>query len=167
MYNQLGKDEIVISMLLFIFAIIYRTSEECQPNIIPIEIVLLILLISTSYLFFNRIVKLLINYMKNKDNFYDASAFIQSTKYIPAGKGSYICYFIKYEDKSHNFHIKELHSFFSIKNLKIGDEIKIKVDHNNPDNIILPFSDLAIAIIMGIIGIIFESILISVYICTH
>ena len=122
-------------------------------------------MICTAYLCFNRVVKLLVN--RNKNNFYCTSAVIQSTKYVHAGKGSYICYVIKYEDESNNPHIKELRNFFSIKSLDVGDEIKIKIDQNDSNNIILPFSDLAIAIIMCVIGIVFETFLIVIYVCAH
>lgn len=166
MYNKLGKDEIIVSVLLFIFAIVYRILEDYKVNMIPPELALLVLIICTAYLCFNRGVKFMINQITNKNNFYCTSAFIRSTKFIQAGRGSYICYLIEYEDESHNTHVKELHNFFSIKNLKIGDKIKINVNRNDPDNIIVAFSDFIIAIIMCVIGIIFESVLIAVYIFT-
>ena len=93
-YNKLGKDEIIVSISLFIFALVYRILEDYQVNMIPSDLALLVLMICTAYLCFNRVVKLLIN--RNKNNFYCTSAVIQSTKYIPAGRGSYICYVIKY-----------------------------------------------------------------------
>ena len=164
-YNKLGKDEIIVSISLFIFALVYRILEDYQVNMIPSGLALLVLMICTAYLCFNRVVKLLIN--RNKNNFYCTSAVIQSTKYIPAGRGSYICYVIKYEDESRNTHIKELHNFYSIKSLKVGDEIKINIDKNNPDDITEPFSNFMIAIITCVIGIVFEFILIVMYICAH
>ncbi len=167
MHHELSKDEIIVSVLLFTFAIFYRISEDHQANVISHELALLIFMICTAFLCFNRIVKLLINRVTNRNNFYCTSAFIQYTKFIPSGKGSYICYIIRYQDESHNIHEKELHSFFSIRNIKIGDEIKINVDRNNPDNIIVVLSDFMIAIIMCVIGIIFESILIAVYMYAH
>ncbi len=165
MYNKLGKDEIIVSISLFIFLLVYRISEDYQANTLPPEFALLVLMIGTAYLCFNRVVKLLIN--RNKNNFYCASAVIQSTKLVHAGKGGYICHVIKYEDESNNPHTKELHNFFSIKSLDVGDEIKIKIDENDSNNIILPFSDLAIAIIMCVIGIVFETFLIVIYVCAH
>lgn len=165
MYNKLGKDEIIVSISLFIFLLGYCISEDYQANTFPPEFALLVLMICTAYLCFNRVVKLLIN--RNKNNFYCTSAVIQSTKFVHAGKGSYICYVIKYEDESNNPHIKELHNFFSIKSLDVGDEIKIKIDQNDSNNIILPFSDLAIAIIMCVIGIVFETFLIVICVCAH
>ena len=165
MYNKLGKDEIIVSISLFIFLLGYGISEDYQANTLPPEFALLVLMICTAYLCFNRVVKLLVN--RNKNNFYCTSAVIQSTKFVHAGKGGYICYVIKYEDESNNPHIKELYNFFSIKNLDVGDEIKIKIDQNDSNNIILPFSDLAIAIIMCVIGIVFETFLIVIYVCAH
>ena len=165
MYNKLGKDEIIVSILLFIFVLVYRILEDYQVNMIPSDLALLVLMTCTAYLCFNRVVKLLVN--RNKNNFYCTSAVIQSTKYIPAGRGSYICYVIKYEDESRNTHIKELHNFYSIKSLKVGDEIKINIDKNNPNDITETFSNFMIAIITCAMGIIFEIILIVVYICAH
>jgi len=164
-YNKLGKDEIIVSILLFIFVLVYRILEDYQVNMIPSDLALLVLMTCTAYLCFNRVVKLLVN--RNKNNFYCTSAVIQSTKYIPAGRGSYICYVIKYEDESRNTHIKELHNFYSIKSLKVGDEIKINIDKNNPNDITETFSNFMIAIITCAMGIIFEIILIVVYICAH
>ena len=165
MYNKLGKDEIIVSISLFIFVLVYRILEDYQVNMISSDLALLVLMLCTAYLCFNRVVKLLIN--RTKNNFYCTSAVIQSTKYIPAGRGSYICYVIKYEDESRNTHIKELHNFYSIKSLKVGDEIKINIDKNNPDDITEPFSNFMIAIITCVIGIVFEFILIVMYICAH
>ena len=50
-----------------------------------------------------------------------------------------------------------------MKKWEIGDKIKIKVSKNNSDTILIIFSDIALAIIMSIMGIIFEVILITVY----
>lgn len=165
MYKKLGKGEIIVSVLLYVFALVYSILEDYQVNIIPFELALLVFMICIAYLFFNRVVKLLVN--RNKNDFYCTSAFIQSTKFIQAGNGSYICYIIKYEDESHNTHIEELHNFFSIKSLNVGDEVKINIDKNDPNNIIVAFSDFMIAIITCVIGIVLEMILIVVYICAH
>ncbi len=165
MYHKLGKDEIIVSISLFTFALVYRILEDYQVNMIPSDLALLVLMTCTAYLCFNRVVKLLVN--RKKNNFYCTSAVIQSTKYVPAGRGSYICYVIQYEDKIRNTHFKELHSVFSIKSLKVGDEIKINVDQNDPNNVIVAFSDFVIAIIMCVMGIVFETILIVVYVCAH
>lgn len=164
-YQKLSKSEIIVSLLLFLFWLVYSILEDYQVNLISSDFAFLVWMISIAYLFFNRIVKLLVN--QNKNNFYCTFAFIQSTKFIQAGKGSYLSYVIKYEDGNSNIHVKELHGFFSVKNLIPGDKIKINVDKNNPNNIVVAYSDLMIAIIMCVMGIVFESILIVVYICAH
>lgn len=140
-------------------ALMYRISEDYKIDIIPLEIVLIISMISAAYLCFNRVIKLLIDVAINKNNFYDTVFTIQDIH-----KGEYEFYIVKYNDADNNPHIKEIHSSFSIKKWKIGDEIKIKVSNINPDTIIIVFSDTAMAVIMSILGIIFETILFTVYI---
>ena len=100
-------------------------------------------------------------------SFYSTYAYIQSTKFIYAGKGSYLSYVIKYEDENSNTHIKELDGFFTIRNLIAGDKIKININKNNPNNITVAYSDLIVAIILCVIGIVFESIIIVVYVLAH
>ncbi len=164
-YQKLGKCEIIVSLLLFIFLLVYSILENYQVNLISSDFVLLVWMISIAYLFFNRIVKLLVN--RNKNNFYSTYAYIQSTKFIYAGKGSYLSYVIKYEDENSNTHIKELDGFFTIRNLIAGDKIKININKNNPNNITVAYSDLIVAIILCVIGIVFESIIIVVYVLAH
>ncbi|MCI6561721.1 MAG: hypothetical protein MR434_10045, partial [Ruminococcus sp.] len=75
-YQKLGKCEIIVSLLLFIFWLVYSILEKYQVNLISSDFVLLVWMISIAYLFFNRIVKLLVN--RNKNNFYSTYAYIQS-----------------------------------------------------------------------------------------
>ena len=164
-YHKLSKGEIIVSLLLFIFWIVYSILEDYQVNLISYDFIFLVWMISIAYLFFNRIVKLLVN--RNKYNFYCTSAFIQSTKFISTGRGGYLSYVIKYEDKNNNTYTKELQDFFSIKNLIPGDKIKINIDRDNPNNIVVAYSDFIIAIIMCVMGIVFESIIIAVYVGVH
>lgn len=110
----------------------------------------------------NRIVKLI--FKRKKDDFYCTTALIQTLKFKGAGRAGYVCYVIDYEDENNNLHTKELHTFCSIKSLKPGDKIKINVDRNNPDNIIVVDSDLLIAITICAAGIAFESFIIISYI---
>ena len=51
-----------------------------------------------------------------------------------------------------------------MKKWKIGDKLNIRVNRNDPDKIIIDFSDLGIAIIMCVVGIVFEIILFGIYV---
>ena len=162
MYKDFGKDELFSMFFPCISAILYRISENYKINIISLEIVLIISMISAAYLCFNRVIKLLIDVGINKNNFYDTVFTIQDIR-----KGEYKFYIVKYDDADNNPHIEEIHTSFSIKKWKIGDEIKIKVSTIDPDTIVIVFSDIAMAVIMSIMGIIFETILIIAYIHAH
>ena len=111
-----------------------------------------------------EIIKIRKYFKRKKDDFYCTSALIQTLKFKGAGRAGYVCYVIDYEDENNNLHTKELHTFCSIKSLKPGDKIKINVDRNNPDNIIVVDSDLLIAITICAAGIAFESSIIISYI---
>ncbi|MBE6860088.1 MAG: hypothetical protein E7499_02175 [Ruminococcus sp.] len=161
MYN-VSKDEIIVTILLCIFMFVNLISKDYQVDILSNELSLLVLVVASSYLFFNRIVKLI--FKRKKNDFYCTTALIQTLKFKGAGRAGYVCYVIDYEDENNNLHTKELHTFCSIKSLKPGDKIKINVDRNNPDNIIVVDSDLLIAITICAAGIAFESFIIISYI---
>ena len=167
MYKDFGKDELFSMFFPCISAILYRISENYKINIISFKIVLIISMISAAYLCFNRVIKLMIDVAINKNNFYDTVFTIQDIRYKQVRNGRYEVYIVKYNDADNNAHIKEIHSSFSIKKWKIGDEIKIKVSTIDPDTIVIVFSDIAMAVIMSIMGIIFETILIIAYIHAH
>ena len=52
MYNKLGKDEIIVSISLFIFVLVYRILEDYQVNMISSDLALLVLMLCTAYLCF-------------------------------------------------------------------------------------------------------------------
>ncbi|MDE5584282.1 MAG: hypothetical protein K2J08_11345 [Ruminococcus sp.] len=101
----------------------------------------------------------------NHDNFYRTVCTIKDIKHMPVGKGFYPVYIVHYTDFDKNHHIKEIHSSFSVKKWKTGEQLNIRVNRNNPDKIIIDFSDLSLAVIMSIMGIIFAIILFEIY--TH
>ena len=113
----------------------------------------------------NRTIKMLINLIRNYRNIYGTEFIVKEIMYKPAGRTSYPVYIAEYTDRDNKSHTKEIHSSFSIKKWKKGDIIKIKVDSEDPENIIIPFSDFSMAVIMSVIGIALEIVLVSIY--TH
>lgn len=162
MHNDFGKDEKFIIIFTLIFGIIYRLFDKYK--FISGKTAMLILMISAGYLFFNRQIKLLLDMIMNPNGFYRTICTIQDIEYRKVRRGSYPVYIAHYTDHDNQRHIKEIHSSFSVKKWKIGDQISIRVNRNDPDKIIIDLSDLGLAIIMSIIGIIFEFILFEIYI---
>lgn len=167
MYKEFTNTELAVMGSMLIAALIYRISDDHNLIRVPSGIILVVWVLGIGYIFFNRSVKLLINTIKNRKNFHITIAEITDIKhfYMTRG-GGYDYYIIKYEYRNKSYS-QEVHSSFSITKWKIGDRIKIKVNKNAPDNIIIVFSDLAMAVLMSIIGIIFTAVPIAVYICTH
>lgn len=162
MHNDFSKDEKFVMIFICIFAIAYRIFDKYK--FISGKAALLILIISAGYLFFNRTIKFLFDLKMNSDSFFRTVCTIQDIKHRPTGRGAYPVYIAHYTDLENNHHIKEIHSSFSVKKWKIGDQLNIRVNRNNPDKIIIDFSDLCLAIIMCITGIVFEIILFEIYI---
>lgn len=164
MYKDFGKDEIAVIIFTGISAIIYRILEICKIRMISPKTAMIILMISAAYLFFNRVVKFLMIAAVNMNDLFDTVFVIQDIVYKHIGRRGYNVYIVNYNDADNNSHTKEIHSSFSIRKWKVGDEIKIKVSNCDPDTIFIVFSDTAMAVIVSIIGILFEVILYAVYI---
>lgn len=162
MYKDFSKDEIFVMIFMSIFAIAYRILYRYRS--IPAKAAIIVFIICVGYLCFNRTIKFVTALKRNTDGFYRTVCTIRDIEYKPAGRGSYPVYIAHYTDLDDRDHIKEIHSSFSVKKWKIGDRIKIKVDRGDPDNIIIVFSDLSLAIIMSIMGVAVEIILFEIYI---
>ena len=164
MYKQFTNAEIAVLLSMEAAALIYSIAEDHKLIKVPLLLRLIVCELCFGYVFFHRSVKLLINAFKNKNNFYGTTAEIADIKKCQTlGDGSYDYYIIKYEYKNKTY-TQEIHNSFSITRWQKGDRIKIKVDRDAPDNIIVVFSDLAIAVLMSIIGIIFTAVPIAIYI---
>ncbi len=166
MYKKFTNAEIAVMGFMLIAALIYRIAEDYKLIKVPSVIVLIVWLLSMGYIFFNRSIKLLINAISNRNNFHITTAEITDIKEFQHSNGSYDYYIISYKYKNKPY-TQEIHVSFSIHKWKKGDRIKIKVDRNSPENIIIIFSDLSAALLMSIIGLIFEAVPIAVYIKTH
>ena len=164
MYKGFSKDEIIISAAVLTAIFVYRILEISKIHIISPKAVILMLMVMIAYLCFNRVIKLIFNLIKNGNDFYNAIAVVQDIRYLNVGRSGYNFYVVKYEDEKHITHTQEIHSSFSIKKWKIGDSVKIKVNSEDPDNIIIVFSVLMLSVILSIMGIVFESIAIIIYI---
>ena len=162
-YKEFSKDEKFFGVFICITGIIYSIFEEFGIRIVSPKVAMIILALCSAYLCFNRVIKLLIYIAKNKFDFYDTFFTVEDIVHIAFGRSGYDAYIVNYNDADNRSHTKEIHSSFSVKKWKIGDKIKIKVSKNNSDTILIIFSDIALAIIMSIMGIIFEVILITVY----
>ena len=167
MYKNYTKTEIAVLGTLMTAALIYRIANDTKIVRIPSGVILLIWIFCIGYIFFNRSIKLLINAVKNRNNFCVITAEITEIKHFYMSRGGgYDYYIISYEYMNKSYS-QEIHNSFSIKKWKKGDRIKIKVNKNAPDNIIIVFSDVSTAVLMSIIGLLFEAVPIAVYLHTH
>ena len=167
MYKNFTHAEIAVMGFMLIAALIFRITDDYKIIRIPSEVILLIWIFCIGYIFFNRSIKLLINAIKNRNNFCVITAEITEIKHFYMSRGGgYDYYIISYEYMNKSYS-QEIHNSFSIKKWKKDDRIKIKVNKNAPDNIIIVFSDVSTAVLMSIIGLIFESVPIAVYLHTH
>lgn len=163
MYQNFSKDELFFYACIGITAIGYRILEDCGIRIVTPKVIILVLAFSAAYLFFNRVIKLMITIAKNKYDYYDSFFTVEDIVHIPIGRFGYDAYIVNYNDIDYHRHTKEIHSSFSVKRWQIGDKIRIKVSKKHPDTILIVFSDIALAIINSVIGVIFEVILITIY----
>jgi len=166
-YKNFSRDELFFCVFIWITGIGYRILEDCGIRIVSPKVIILVLAFSAAYLFFNRVIKLMITIVKNKYNFHDTFFTVEDIVYIPIGRGGYDAYIVSYNDVDNRRHTKEIHSSFSVKKWQIGDQIRIKVSKNHPDTILIVFSDIALAIIISLTGIMFEMILITIYLHIH
>ncbi|MCR4889794.1 MAG: hypothetical protein K5979_11550 [Ruminococcus sp.] len=164
MYKDFGKDEMAVIVFTSVFAIVYRLLSDNDIRFINGRLAIGILIISVAYLFFNRVIKLMIDAMVMRKNFYYTFLTIQDIWYRQLGRGKYKVFMADYTDAKNKVHNKEIHSAFSIKKWKKGDRIKIKVSTKDPEKIIILFSDAAIAFIRLFVGIVFETVLFTIYI---
>ncbi len=118
MNGPLTKDEWVVGAFTLLFAMTYRILDICELRIIPPKIAILVLMISVLYLFFNRIVKMLISSARNKGGYYDTVLTVVDELLFPLRRGHYTVYSVRYVDFNNHEHIKEIHSTFTLKSGK-------------------------------------------------
>ena len=164
MYKDFGKDEMAVIVFTGVFAIVYRLLSDNDIRFINGRLAIGVLIISVAYLFFNRVIKLMIDAMVMRKNFYYTFLTIQDIRRRQSTKGNYKYFIAEYTDNKKHLHSKEIHSSFSVKKWKKGDRIKIKVSTKDPEKIIILFSDASIAFIRLFVGIVFETVLFTIYI---
>ncbi|WP_154662839.1 hypothetical protein [Ruminococcus albus] len=76
------------------------------------------------------------------------------------GRGLHTVYITEYVDYKNKKHKEKVFRSFSIKKWEIGTQLKIKINRNNLEQMIIVFSDICEAIFESILGTVFESILI-------
>ena len=140
-------------------ALLYRILENHRLHILPLSAVLITMMICAAYLWFNRVIKYIIQVKSMRGHCYETTFTIQNITRRRVGRGSYKVFIGEYTDAENRRHSKEIHSAFSIRKWNIGDEIRIRVSEADPESIVVVFSDTAMAIFMSILGAICESVL--------
>ena len=77
MYKVLGKGERIVGMASITFALVYRVLADYAKIYIPDVIVFIVLLAAFGYLFFNRVVKLVIDAVKMRNKCFDTFLTIE------------------------------------------------------------------------------------------
>lgn len=167
MYKDFSKAEMIVLFSGPAFALLYNILEKHHLHIIPIQAVLIAAMIYFAYMFFNRVIKFIIQVHSMRGHCYETTFRIQSITRRKIRGGSYKVFTGEYVDAENRSHKQQIHNAFSIRQWKTGDEIKIKVSEADPENIIIVFSDMAMAIFMSIWGIMSEAIIIVIYLCIN
>ncbi len=162
MYKPITKDEFIVISFMLLSATLYRVFDDFTKIHFSGKFVIIIFMILSGYLLFNRQVKMIINLIIKRKLYYPVTAVIteiknQSVNYGVV-KGKYPVFVITYHNENNKISVKELHNFFSIKSIKKGQKVKLMINRNNLDDIIVVSSDVFLFIIYCIMGIIFESI---------
>ena len=164
MYKVLGKGERIVGIASITFALVYRVLADYAKIYIPDVIVFIVLLAAFGYLFFNRVVKLVIDAVKMRNKCFDTFFTIESIGETEDFGSRYKVFTVSYCDEENKLFIKEIHSAFSVRKWKVGDRVKIKVSREDPEKIIIPSSDIFLAVLMSLLGTATETAVIAVYV---
>ncbi len=163
MYKDFSIDEKIVMIALGVFACAYALLRDAGVRLIPAEAALIIFALCAGYLCFNRVVKYLWM-LKGSSGFFETECIIRDKMYRQMGRGRYPVLIAEYTDPDGVSHIKKIHSSFSIKKWEVGDRIGIRLDPDDPEKIMIPSSDNVLAVIMTVMGLIFETILAAIFI---
>ncbi len=163
MYKGFKKSENIVSMIALLFALIYRVLADYAKIYIPLTAVLIVMFAAFAYLFFNRVVTLVIDAARMRNRCFDTFLTIEKIWGNTGFGSSYNVFTVSYPDAENRLCYKDIHSAFSIKKWKVGDRIRIKVSRDDPEKIIIPSSDIFLAVLMSLIGIAAETAVAAVY----
>ena len=163
MYKPITKDEIIVMILMSSFAVLYRILDDFTEIHFSAKCIFIIFMLFLGYLLFNRQIKFIVNLIRKRKLYYSSVAEITDIKkhtanYVVVG-GEYSVFVIQYQDWHKKICIQELHNFFSIKKIKTGQKINLKINCKNSDDIIVMLSDIFFFVFYSIIGIITELVL--------
>lgn len=168
MHNDFTKDEKAAVAILILYSFVWTILAIAHIDIgyLMSQSLLVINILFVGYMFFNRTIKFIFFILKNKKYLYASTCRITHTENIRWGRGFKTVYISEYTDSKDQIHNERIFRSFTLKTWEIGEQIKIKINSKNPEQIILVFSDLFTAIFGSIIGTIFEIILITLFINT-
>ena len=165
MHKNFTKDERVAIDILILYSVVCAIFIIARFNNerLRIQIGIAFLILFIGYMFFNRTVKFIFFILKNRKHLYDSNCTITDKKYTRMGKATITVYISEYKDSKNKKHKEDIFRSFSIKKWEIGTQLKIKINKNDPEQIIIVFSDICEAIFESILGTVFEIILIIVF----
>ena len=163
MYKGFKKSENIVGMIFILFALIYRVLADHAKIYIPDTVVFIVMFVFFGYLFFNRVVTLAIEAAKVGKAPYETFFTIDAVRETTEFGSTYKFFDVSYTDADNKRHTKEIHNAFSVKKWKVGDKIRIKVSRDDPERIIIPSSDIFLAVLMSLIGIAAETAAVAVY----
>ncbi len=163
MYKPITKDEIIVMILMFSFAVLYRILDDFAEIHFSGKHIIAVAMIFVGYLLFNRQIKFIVNLIRKRKLYYSAVAEITDIKkhtanYVVVG-GKYSVFVIQYQDLHKKICTQELHNFFSIREIKTGQKINLKINCQNSDDMIVMSSDIFLFLFYCVSGIIVESVL--------
>lgn len=164
MYKNFTKDEIVVVIVGMSIFLLYRFIDDFTKIHIDGKVIIVLFMLFSGYLFFNRQIKMLYNLHNNLSSYYSVTGVIKDIKseqvYLGRGKGKYPVFVVIYYDADNVKSEKELHNFFSIKKKKKGDKVGLKINRDDSDDIIVTTSDTFLFIFYSFCGFIVETLLI-------
>ncbi len=166
MYKPITPDEYLFIFLTFSLALLHRALEGSLKTVSGG--IFIVYIAAVGYLCFNRQVKFLWRCIVNRKNYYPTVGVIGETHSNPvsfgAVHGKYPSYVVSYFNESNEKCVKEIHNFFSVKSIKAGQKIKLRINRDNTDDMIVLPSDIFLFVLLSVIGIMFECGFLVLYI---
>ena len=164
MYKGFNKGEVIVSMIAILFALVYRILADHASINLPAAVVFIVMFVSFGYLFFNRVVTLAIDAAKMRNKCFDTFLTIEKIWGNKSFGSEYKIFTASYLDAEDKLRMKTIHQAFSIRKWKVGDRIRIKVSREDPEKIIIPSSDIFLAVLMSLLGIAAETAAVAIFI---
>jgi len=166
MYKPITTDEYIAIFLMISLAVVHRILDGAFKT--GSSVIFIAYMAIVGYLCFNRQVKFLWRCISKRKNYYPTVGVIGEINSIPvsfgAVHGKYPSYVVSYLNESNEKCVEEIHNFFSVRSIKAGQKIKLRINRENTDDMIVLPSDIFLFVLLCIMGILFETGLLALYI---